>query len=47
MPALLDAAQLADPSRQMLFRAMLSEHLMSFTEFAFGVIRPGVRFQSN
>ena len=47
MPALLDAAQLADPSRQMLFRAMLSEHLMSFTEFAFGVIRPDVRFQSN
>src|SRR5262249_48050781 len=47
MPALLDAAPLADPTRHMLFRAMLSEHLMSFTEFAFGVVRPGVRFKSN
>jgi len=26
---------------------MLSEHLMSFTEFAFGVVRPGVPFRSN
>ena len=47
MSALLDTDPLVDPPRHMLFRAMLSEHLMSFTEFAFGVVRPGVHFQSN
>src|SRR5262245_12905936 len=43
----LDAASLTDPPQHVLFRAMLSEHLMSFTEFAFGVVRPGVPFRSN
>src|SRR5262245_302222 len=43
----LDASSLADPPQHVLFRAMLSEHLMSFTEFAFGVVRPGVAFRSN
>ena len=30
-----------------VFRAVLAEHLMSFTEFAFGVVRPGITFKSN
>jgi predicted phage terminase large subunit-like protein len=47
MPTPLDAARLVDPPRHVLFRAILSEHLMSFTEFAFGVVRPGVTFHSN
>ena len=31
----------------MVFRAALAQHLMSFTEFAFGVVRPGIKFEPN
>jgi predicted phage terminase large subunit-like protein len=34
-------------STSVVFRAVLAEHMMSFTEFAFGVIRPGVPFKAN
>src|SRR5262245_43103979 len=47
MAALLDTNPPSDPPRQLLFQAVLSQHLMSFTEFAFGVVRPGVRLRSN
>jgi predicted phage terminase large subunit-like protein len=32
---------------QMIFRAVLADHLMSFTQYAFGVVRPGIRFRPN
>jgi len=47
--AMLDI-QNAEPvaySPQVLFRAMLAEHLMSFTRYAFEVIRPGIPFRPN
>jgi hypothetical protein len=43
----LDAGLLPDLSPQVVFRAVLAENLMAFTEYAFGVVRPGVRFKSN
>jgi hypothetical protein len=30
-----------------VFQAVLAENLMAFTEFAFGVVRPGIPFKSN
>jgi predicted phage terminase large subunit-like protein len=38
---------IAAPPPQVVLRAVLAEHLMSFTEFAFDVVRPGVAFNSN
>jgi predicted phage terminase large subunit-like protein len=35
------------PPPQVLFRAMLEEHLMSFTQYAFEVVRPGIPFRPN
>src|SRR4051812_34715956 len=32
---------------QLLFRAMLEDHLMSFTQYAFEVVRPGIAFRGN
>jgi predicted phage terminase large subunit-like protein len=43
----LDAGPLADYPLPVVFRAALAENLMAFTEFAFGVVRPGVSFKSN
>ena len=41
----------AEPSMeyppQLLFRAMLEEHLMSFTQYAFEVTRPNTPFRPN
>src|SRR6266550_8606545 len=48
MPEILNAApSMGYPPPQLLFRAMLEEHLMSFTQFAFEVIRPGIPFRPN
>ena len=43
----LDAGPMADYPLPVVFRATLAENLMAFTEFAFGVVRPGVCFKSN
>ena len=43
----LDAGPLADYPLPVVFRAALAENLMAFTEFAFGVVRPGVCFKPN
>src|SRR3982074_2494343 len=48
MPAIFNAASsMRHPPPQLLFQALLEEHLMSFTQFAFGVIRPGIPFRPN
>ena len=47
MPEVLSAAPAMAYPPQLLFRAMLEEHLMSFTQFAFEVIRPGIPFRPN
>src|SRR3982750_3858231 len=48
MPALSNAvSSMGLPPPQDLFRAVLAEHLMSFTQFAFEVIRPGIPFRPN
>jgi len=47
MNNILDAGTLADFPPQVVFRAVLAENLMAFTEYAFGVVRPGVSFKSN
>jgi predicted phage terminase large subunit-like protein len=48
MPIPLDDADpLPDFPPHVVFRAILTENLMAFTEFAFGVVRPGVPFKSN
>src|SRR3990170_1772304 len=41
------ALSLPDYDRQVVFPAALAEHLMSFTEFAFTVVRPGITFKPN
>ena len=43
----LEAGLLADLSPPVVFRAVLAENLMAFTEYAFSVVRPGVCFNSN
>ena len=43
----IQSAAPAAYSPQVLFRAMLAEHLMSFTRYAFEVIRPGIPFRPN
>jgi hypothetical protein len=47
MPNLLDAGRLADCPPRLIFQAVLDQNLMAFTEFAFGVVRPGVLFRPN
>ena len=47
MPNILDAGRLADYPPQVVLQALLANNLTSFTEFAFGVVRPGVTFKPN
>ena len=47
MPNAPDADPLADYPPQVVLQALLAENLTSFTEFAFGVVRPGVPFKPN
>jgi predicted phage terminase large subunit-like protein len=42
-----DAGRLADYPPQVVLQALLASNLTSFTEFAFGVVRPGVLFKPN
>src|SRR5882724_9364382 len=42
-----DADQLSNYPLPVIFRAALAENLMAFTEFSFGVVRPGVHFKRN
>src|SRR5262245_32724547 len=42
-----DAGHLADLPPQVVFQVLLANNLTSFTEFAFGVVRPGVLFKPN
>ena len=42
-----DAGRLADYPPQVVLQALLANNLTSFTEFAFGVVRPGVLFKPN
>jgi predicted phage terminase large subunit-like protein len=45
MPSIPVAAHLANHSPQAVLQALLAENLTSFTEFAFGIVRPGIRFK--
>lgn len=48
MPDLFQpTSTMLEPPPQVLFRALLEDHLMSFTQFAFEVVRPGIAFRSN
>src|SRR5215831_3385382 len=42
-----DAGHLADYPPQVVFQVLLANNLTSFTEFAFGVVRPDVVFKPN
>src|SRR6266700_2889646 len=42
-----DAGRLADYPPQVVLQALLANNLTSFTQFAFGVVRPGVLFKPN
>jgi predicted phage terminase large subunit-like protein len=42
-----DAGRFADCPPQMVLQALLATNLTSFTEFAFGVVRPGIIFKPN
>src|SRR5215469_2507438 len=42
-----DASRLADYAPQVVLQAVLATNLTSFTEFAFGVVRPDVPFKPN
>ena len=42
-----DAGRLADYPPQVVLQALLANNLTSFTEFAFGVVRPGISFKPN
>ena len=41
------AAVSADPSPGVVLQALFADDLMAFTEFAFGVMRPGIPFKPN
>ena len=43
----MTAAISADPSPGVVLQALLADDLMAFTEFAFGVVRPGILFKPN
>jgi predicted phage terminase large subunit-like protein len=47
MPNVSAAAHLADHLPQVALQALLAHNLTSFTEFAFGVVRPGIHFKPN
>jgi predicted phage terminase large subunit-like protein len=47
MAGSLNPGVLTDCPPQIVFQAVLAQNLMAFTEFAFGVVRPGVPFKSN
>jgi len=47
MQSTTDAGRLADCSPQVVLQALLASNLTSFTEFTFGVVRPGVTFKPN
>ena len=42
-----DAGRFADHPPQVVLQALLATNLTSFTEFAFGVVRPGIDFKPN
>src|SRR6516164_11496095 len=42
-----DAGRFANCPPQVVLQALLASNLTSFTEFAFGVVRPGVTFKPN
>jgi len=42
-----DTGRLTDYPPQVVLQAALASNLNSFTEFAFGVVRPGVTFKPN
>ncbi len=37
----------ADPTPEAALKALLAHDLMAFTEYAFGVVRPGIRYKPN
>src|ERR1700724_1789290 len=43
----MTAALSADPRPDVVLQALLAHDLMAFTEFAFGVVRPGILFKPN
>ena len=43
----MTAAISADPRPDVVLQALLAHDLMAFTEFAFGVVRPGILFKPN
>ena len=43
----MTAGMSADPSPDLVLQALLAHDLMAFTEFAFGVVRPGILFKPN
>ena len=43
----LNPASLVEANPQIVLQAVLAQNLMSFTEFAFGAVRPNVPFKSN
>ena len=47
MQNITDAGPLADYPPQVVLQAVLATNLTSFTEFAFGVVRPGIPFKPN
>jgi predicted phage terminase large subunit-like protein len=47
MRTALAADSLTDPSPDLVLQALLVQDLMGFTEFAFGVVRPGISFKPN
>src|SRR5512144_2832680 len=47
MPNALEVGRSADYPPQVVLQALLASNLTSFTEFAFGVIRPGTLFKPN
>jgi len=42
-----NAGHLADYAPQVVLQAILATNLTSFTEFAFGVVRPDIVFKPN
>lgn len=47
MPNVSGAAHFDDHPPQVVLQALLAESLTSFTEFAFGLVRPGITFKPN
>jgi hypothetical protein len=47
MPNTPDAGRFADYPPQVVLQALLAKNLTSFTEFAFGVVRPDILFKRN